>query len=456
MALYLTLDLGTTLYKVALFDDAGKLLGVERARPPIRHSQQARVEVDQLEFFKPLMFAAGKLRAAVGERWNEIAAVSFATQANSFTFLDASLRQHWSHEFPLILWTDTRASSLPPLEVPDDFRRRTGMPRFGPALALMKVLWLRKNEPERLTNAKRFLFISDFLTMALTNRHVTEAGVAGLSGALDVQTLQWWDEMLARVEIPPIKMPAVERAGTDLGTITEFWRMKFDLPESCRLIMGCLDQYAGAIGTGTMTPGAICETTGTVLAAVRCTDHLDDDPAPSVFQGPAWDEKHFWQMSFSSTSANLLEWYRNSLPDRPAYEELSRLAGDAKDSDLIVEPFEAGKPIEQCFRHVRPEHTRGEIVRAIMRRVAESLKTQIADLTGGEMPNEIRSAGGAARSDVWLQIKADTLKTKFVAMECEEPTSLGAAMLAHHGVTGESLESIAKRWVKVRATFQPR
>ena len=35
MAKFLTFDLGTTLYKVALFDDAGKLLALERATPPI-------------------------------------------------------------------------------------------------------------------------------------------------------------------------------------------------------------------------------------------------------------------------------------------------------------------------------------------------------------------------------------------------------------------------------------
>jgi xylulokinase len=453
MARYLTFDLGTTLYKVALFDDQGKLLGVERARPVIDESAPGRAEVKIVEFFLALFSAVRKLQKRSGEDWKDVATISFATQANSFTFLRS---EPWSGDIrPLILWTDQRAASLAPVTLPPDFRKRTGMPRFGSALALMKVLWLRQQQPEELRNADLFVFISDFLTRALTEFHATEAGVAGLSGALDIRTLQWWDQILEQVQLPPIKMPLVVRAGVNLGTVDKFWRDKFSLPRTCEAIMGCLDQYAGAIGTGTITPGAICETTGTVLAAVRCADRLDEHPAANVFQGPAWDEKHFWQMSFSSNSANLLEWYRNSLADKPAYEELSRLAGEARDSDLIIDPFEAGKPIEQCFRNVRPEHTRGQIVRAIMHRVAKSLKDQVADLSGGEMPREIRSAGGAARSDVWLQIKADTLKTKFVAMECEEPTSLGAAMLAHHGVTGESLESIAKRWVKIRATFEP-
>lgn len=454
MARYLTFDLGTTLYKVALFDDDGRMLRVQRARPQINAPHAGRAEIDPTEFFRPLINATTMLRATTGGEWSDVAAVSFASQANSFTCFGSS--SVWSSAIlPLILWTDQRASSLSPVEVPTDFRRRTGMPRFGPALGLMKFLWLRKQEPERLAHATRFLFISDYLTMALTGVHGTEAGIAGLSGALDIRTLQWWDEMLARSEIPPIDMPEVSRAGTVLGSTDEFWRIKLGLAETCRFVVGCLDQYAGAIGTGTISPGAICETTGTVLAAVRCSDHLDDHPASSVFQGPGLDERHFWQMSFSSTSANLLEWYRNSLPDNPSFEELSRLAGEARNPDLVIEPFEAGKTIEQCFRHVQREHTRGEVARAIMRRVAESLKSQVADLSGGQFPSEIRSAGGAARSDGWLQIKADTLRTKFVAMECEEPTSLGAAMLAHHGVTGESLESIAQRWVRVRKTFVP-
>jgi predicted NBD/HSP70 family sugar kinase len=34
----LTLDLGTTYFKAAIFDDAGNLLHVERLAPPIQHA----------------------------------------------------------------------------------------------------------------------------------------------------------------------------------------------------------------------------------------------------------------------------------------------------------------------------------------------------------------------------------------------------------------------------------
>jgi xylulokinase len=227
------------------------------------------------------------------------------------------------------------------------------------------------------------------------------------------------------------------------------------LPGACRFVVGCLDQYAGAIGTGTVEPGRVSETTGTVLAAVRLSGSIDAGLPDDVYQGPAFDDGKFFQMSFSSTSANLLEWYRNTLPDRPSFEELSRLAAEADDA-VIIEPYREGEPIESCFRHVRPaEHSAGQVVRGIMRCVAEALKRQVASLSPTETSPVIRSAGGAARSDVWLQIKADVLETTFEAIDCPEPTSLGAAMLAARAVTGRSMQELARDWVRVRARFTP-
>jgi xylulokinase len=287
----------------------------------------------------------------------------------------------------------------------------------------------------------------------MTGEHLTEGGVAGLSGAMDINAFAWWDAVLSRVGLQTAQMPVIARAGSDVGTVRPDVAGAIGLPPSCRFIVGALDQYAGAIGTGTIEPARVCETTGTVLAAVRFSNQRESTPAGDVFEGPAFDAGSFFQMSFSSTSANLLEWYRNSLPDRPSFEELSRLAAEADDA-VAIGPYRDGEPIESCFRHVRPEHSMGQVARGIMRCVAEALKRQILSLSP-QMPPVIRSAGGAARSDVWLQIKADTLGTTFEAIDCDEPTSLGAAMLAARAVTGRSMNDLARDWVRVRKSFTP-
>lgn len=96
------------------------------------------------------------------------------------------------------------------------------------------------------------------------------------------------------------------------------------------MVVGCLDQYAGAIGCGNVRPGCMSETTGTVLATVRCASAFRADlQEAGVFQGPGLAEDIIYQMVFGDVSANLLEAYRNTLTDAPSYEELISLAADA-------------------------------------------------------------------------------------------------------------------------------
>jgi xylulokinase len=52
----------------------------------------------------------------------------------------------------------------------------------------------------------------------------------------------------------------------------------------------------------------------------------------------------------------------------------------------------------------------------------------------GLVDDEIRVVGGGARSPLWLQIKADVLDRTVRPVLAEEPTAMGAAMLA--GVAG--------------------
>jgi xylulokinase len=227
------------------------------------------------------------------------------------------------------------------------------------------------------------------------------------------------------------------------------------VPRATRFVLGCLDQYAGAIGTGAIRAGDLCETTGTVLSAVRCASACDSALARDVFCGPSFDRELYWQMSFSSTSANLLEHYRNQLPDKPSAGALSALAAASGDPAFAVHPYEEGQPIDECFRDVPQDAKPGEVTRAIMKRVAQSLAAQVKSLSPTERIQSIRSAGGAARSDAWLQIKSDTLSIPFTAAASEEPTSLGAAILAASALGHGSAPALSQSWSHARATFLP-
>ena len=102
-------------------------------------------------------------------------------------------------------------------------------------------------------------------------------------------------------------------------------------------------------------------------------------------------------------------------------------------------------------------HTRAHFVRALMESVAYMLKKNldIVEQLGVPMA-EIRSAGGGARSGVWLKIKADVLQKPVIAVDAEEAACQGAALIAATA-TGRyaSLEDAAARMVLARSIVEP-
>jgi xylulokinase len=325
----------------------------------------------------------------------------------------------------------------------------------------------------------RLCLVSDYFGLLWTGRHVTEAGAAGLTALVDIERCRWWPDMLERMELDRRCLADVVRAGTDLGPLRPAAADQYGLPRTCRFVVGCLDQYAGAIGAGNAGPGLVSETTGTVLATVsfkKVSGTFSDDsvrreeetvrpkrfltplPAfPAVFQGPSFTEDGFYRMVFGDVSANYLEWYRNSLPERPDFEALTALArAVAPGADGLR--LNTTRPMtvpEEVFDGWTARHGRGHAVRAILEGVAVALREQTLALGGGSLPAEIRSAGGAARSDLWLQIKADVLGVPFRATQCPEPTSLGAAILAEAARSGATVPDIARRWVRLGQPYYP-
>jgi xylulokinase len=454
MRTFLCFDLGTTLFKAAVFDEAGTLLALHRAAPPVRRDAVGGTwELACPDFVEAIVSLAAHLRGQDPAAWSRVAAVSFASQANSFALLDDASRPIT----PLILWPDRRAAAdwadAEALTQVPDFARTTGVPQLSSEFAIAKLLWLRRHDSALWSRAAKVCFISDCLTLWMTGKHVTEGGLAGLTGLCDIHALDWWPSATSLAGIATSMLPRIVRAGTDVGQLAPAARDALQLAPDCRFVLGCLDQYAGAIGTGTVTPGDVCETTGTVLAVVRCSDELLPSPLPraDVFQGPSFQRGLYFQMCFSNTSANLLAWYRSTLSDAPSFEELSRQAASARRAAAIQPPRD-GEPLEASFRLVRPDHTRGEVVRGIMELIAAALADQLNALGGSTVPSRVRSAGGAARSDEWLAIKSHRLRTRVEPTACPEPTCLGAAVLAARATTGEDVRSITDRWIKGRTS----
>ena len=431
MSHLLGLDLGTTNFKAAVYDREGRRLASARCPTPIEEPHPGWVEIPLDRFRETIVELIGRLREQDANAVERVGALSFASQTNSFVLLDGEDRPLT----PLILWCDRRAEGgsawVERLKALPGLYRRTGVPALRGHFAVAKLEWLSRHEPQAWRRARRFLLISDYLTMWFTGKAWTEAGAAALTGLLDIHELAWWPEARAVLEHEALALPEPVRAGTPAGTIRAEVAETLGLRRDCRFAVGCLDQYAGAIGVGTDRPGAVCETTGTVLAVVACAETFDPSLAErGVFQGPGDRARRYYRMAFSGLAANLLEAYRREHAPEHSFAELDRLAAPLVDQPLACELDVAASEAEgqAIFRH--SPHSPGEGALAIMRAVAGRLNEQLVSVCGESKPAEVTCAGGAARSELWRQLKERATGVAMRVTETDEPTCRGAALCA--------------------------
>jgi xylulokinase len=133
-------------------------------------------------------------------------------------------------------------------------------------------------------------------------------------------------------------------------------------------------------------------------------------------------------------------------------------------TDLLVLPYFTGTGTP----YFDPEPTsailglslatkRGDIIRALLEGVSLEIKLNIELLAeAGVELDELRAVGGGARSERWLQLKADVFNRRVVSLETSEAACLGVAMLA--GVAAgafASLEEAVATTVRPVKAYEP-
>lgn len=100
---------------------------------------------------------------------------------------------------------------------------------------------------------------------------------------------------------------------------------------------------------------------------------------------------------------------------------------------------------------------KAELARAVMEGAAFSLRhcLDIAEACGARV-EILYPSGGASRSRLWMQIKADITGKTFVIPRTESAVSLGAAMLAGIGAgIYRDFEDAVTQTVKLGAVYEP-
>lgn len=455
MELVLGIDLGTTYFKLGLFDRQGQLRGLGRVAVSKQEPQKGWCELPVGRFWSTLKEGLTQTLEQAQAETNDIQAVSYSSQANSFLLLDRNDQPLT----PLILWPDCRVEKvdqkLSKLWSRQDFLEVTGIGFQSPQSCIAKLLWFQKERPDIWSQTARVMTISDYLTFGLTGQYLGDQGTASLLGILDLRHGQWWGDALDCLHLTQAQLSRPLSPASFAGPIISTGVKLLGLPADIPFVVGSLDHHMAAIGAGVGPIADFSESTGTVMACLNYQQtyqpHLD------CCMGPAHTGKGFYQLAFNPDGTGTLDWYKRVHASNLTFDELSQQAqGVSPGSEgLLARPQAHTYPGLTGFENYSDGHHHGHFVRAIMEQKARSLKELIHRLCGEKNPRRIIATGGGSKSDLWLQIKAEIIEAEFVVTSCEEPACMGAAMFAALAKNWyRNDQAISEAWITIKKLFK--
>ncbi len=469
--MYLTFDVGTTSVKTVLYDKNGGILHKVIKEYKLESPKVDWYEVNPEEYWNAVMDGFSEILKVSGVDPSQIRTISGCSQGETVILLDSEdnpIR-------PAIVWIDNRAidevEELKKVVSREEFYLTTGLIEMEPTWSVFKLMWIKNHEPENFRLIDKIFLVEDYIVYRLTQRFVSSCSLLTSTGLIDIVKKRYWDRTVDYLGIRD-KLPEMVPEGSIVGKLVPEIASRLGLTENTLVIKGSMDQATSAVGAGNIDPGIITETTGSALVvAITSEEPVMKKDVPLPLQ-PHVIEDRYLILPYAQTAGIVYKWFKDEfggdlMGDSDRYDELNRLAESVKPGSdgLIVLPFLAGASYPEndpyakgVFYGVTLKHTRGHFVRAIMESIAFMLKKILLNVEkSGIKVDEVHSMGGGAKSDFWLQIKADVCGFPFIRMKEEETSTLGAAIIAATRIGDfSSVEEAVRLMVKKDRVFYPR
>jgi xylulokinase len=444
--MFLSIDLGSSELKIASYDLDGTCLTAVSSEIEGVQTDGCRAELDPETLWRAVAEGIG---AVCRQSKTPLRAACISSHGESFTALDPRGRALGN----VILNVDSRAEREMD-EFTDTFGKhslyqQTGLPPH-PMYTLAKIAWLRKNLPQQFAQTTRFVCLEDYIQHRLGMEPAISSPLASRTLGLDVHTNRWADRLLNFAGIHSGQLSPVQPSGTAVGTASSTVAQELGLPPGVVWCSGGHDQACCVIGAAAQGPGSVADGTGTfecmsiplptplvsettLAANLPCERHTVTGEFLTLAYGPG---------------GIALKWLR-SLADngraittggRSAYQRLLDNL-PAEPTGLFFFPYLLGTGTPWMDSHARGAvlgitsgTTMKHLAKAAMEGVCYQMRWNMEILQQIGIPMErIFAVGGGAKSDAWLQLKADIFQRPVVAVP-GEASLRGAAICAAVGV----------------------
>ncbi len=368
-----------------------------------------------------------------------------------------------------IVWQDRRTRGRIRQLVDDGkepfVQERTGL-ILDPYFAGSKVEWILKNVDGARARAEKgelaFGTIDSYLVWKLTGGdvHVTDASNASRTLFMDLEKVQWDDELLEIFGVPRELLPRIVGNSEVYGEV----RGVEGLADGTPICGMAGDQQAALFGQICFSPGEAKCTYGTGAFLLMNTGQKPVISDHRLLSTAAWqiDGETTYALEGSAFIAGaMVQWLRDGLGIIDEAPQIEALAESVEDTGGVVAvPSLSGLGAPHwnpAARGVIWGLTRGTTKAHIARAALEGIALQNVDILKameqdlGRSLKVLRVDGGACQNDLLMQMQADFLDREIVRPQMTETTALGAALLAGLAVgVFDDLEEIRTTWREER------
>jgi glycerol kinase len=463
------IDQGTTSTRCMLFDHSGAVVSVHQLEHEQIYPQAGWVEHDPMEIWARTQDVVKGALEKAGATAADIAAVGVTNQRETTVVWDKNTGEPF---YNAIVWQDTRTDKICNMLAEDGgqdrFRTKVGLP-LATYFSGPKIRWLLDNVDGLRAAAERgdalFGNIDTWVIWQITGgvdggAHVTDVSNASRTMLMNLETLDWDDEILDIMGVPRAMLPEI-RPSSDpnlYGKTTVDGLFGGEIP-----VCGDLgDQQAATVGQACLSAGEAKNTygTGCFMLLNTGTDAVQsengllttlcykfgDQPAVYALEG-----------SIAITGA-LVQWLRDNLNLIENSADVEALAKTVEDNGGIYfvpafsglfAPYwksDARGVIVGLTRYVNKGHFARAALEATAFQTREVLDAMNAD--SGVDLTALKVDGGMVYNELLMQFQADILGVPVIRPKVAETTALGAAYAAGLAVGfWETEDDIRANWL---------
>ena len=438
----LAIDQGTTSSRAILFDEMSNILAVAQKEVDTYYPHPGWVEQNANDIWASVVGVMNEVVARSGIRSEQIAAIGITNQRETSVIWEKESGQPIGFA---IVWQSRQSDSYCQRLKEEGreawIREKTGL-QLDPYFSASKIRFLldRHGLQERAERGELcFGTIDSWLVWKMSNgrKHITDVSNASRTILMNLETLDYDEELLALWNIPRCLLPKI----VDTSGMLAVCETVFASAIPITAVVG--DQQAALFGQTCFDGGDVKNTYGTGCFLLMNTKDRIIRSKHGLVTCVGWRIQGVCDYVLEGSvfvAGAAVQWLRDGLhliTTSAESEERARLV-ESSDGVIVVPAFTGlGAPYwKPQVKGAMFGLTRGTRQEHIIRATLESLAYQSCDVItameedAGMKIHHLQVDGGASRNSFLMQFQSNLLNATVIRSTISETTALGAAYLA--------------------------